>query len=1655
MAFLNHRPRRRRKLHCERRCRFEGLELRRVLNATPVLDPTVSLELASIGEDATAPVGEVGTLVSSLIDAGGVLDNYADADGDAPAIAITGTNPGDGTLWVSINGGVTWEELGEVGSTSPRLLVANTLTRLYYEPPAVFTAAIDDVISFRAWDQTGELLQFGGDIDGEAPGDQSGSAVALSADGQTLVVGAVNNSDNGNQAGHVRVYRLVGYRWEQVGSDIDGEHPKDNAGFAVAVSADGQTVAVGAPKNSDQGEAAGQVRVYCWNGVVWEQRGSDLDGDSAGDLFGSSVALSADGETVFVGAPRYDGSGEDSGLVRRYRWINSTWKQVGADLIGAAPSASPIVGGDRFGTSIAVRADGDGVLIGAPLHDLGGADAGHVRLRAWSGWWWINQKEIAGEAANDYSGGAVALSADGKTIAIGAIGNDGGGFIAGHVRVYRLTSDGFVQLGADIDGEAASDLSGGAVSLSADGDTLAIGATGNDGNGGLSGQVRLYRWTGVAWQQVGDDIDGEAAGDGFGNAVSLSADGRTLAAGATSNGDAGIDAGHVRVYRFVPKVSSLSAAEATVRVAPLNSAPVLDTTASPELLATDEGSPVPVGLVGTPVSALIDVDGVLANFHDADGDAPGIAITGTNLQGGALWYSVDAGTTWEPLGEVSENAARLLSAADSSRLYYQPVPGFTGTISDVISFKAWDQYVLHTPLGVAIDGEAAGDLSGTSVSLSADGQTIAIGAPGNETDGTGGGHVRVYDWNGATWAQRGADIDAPIATVSTGGMVNLSADGQTLVVGSYGRVLRWNGTEWEGIGGFGTSKKSVALSADGLTVAMGWNIGTLDHRGIVKIYRWTGSGWGELGQDLHGEATGDYSGDAVALSADGEVVAIGAPVNDGAADGAGHVRVYRLNDDVWEQVGADLDGERILDHNGAAVALSADGRTLAIGADWSSTAEFRVGKVRVFRWSGSEWIQQGTSIFGETSNDQSGAAISLSADGRTLVIGARFNEGGFTALNNNAGHARVYRWTEVGWKQVGTDIDGDALGDQFGTSVAVSADGLTVAAGAPCHDGSGDDAGRVRVYRLVPGQTSLSLATETVAVTVVPVNRAPTGVELINTQTVVAENTDTSQPLRVAEIVVTDDGLGTNVLSLSGADANVFELNGSELFLKAGVVLDYETQASYAVTVQAFDATVDGSSPVSAAFSVEIADVNEAATAVDLVGLTSTLAENTDTTTRLQVATIIVSDDALGTNVLTVSGADAGSFEIVDGRLFIRAGVVLDYETQASYSVRVTAADEALLPSVPVSVDYVLQLTDVVEMPFESVMTLASNGTWYLGRSDGDRFEMSVYGIWNMNVEWTSILHGDVNGDGLMDIIGRTHIGQWWATLNQGDGTGGGNVFLGYWKADMGFSDVVCVDINGDGRDDVAGRTPSGQWWVGLSQGDSLGFTNQRLARWTSAAVWAEVLVGDFNGDGRDDIAGLADSGIWWSVLGHEDGTGDVAAMGVWSPDLGFTDITTGDFNGDGKTDIVGRSSNGQWWTAMAKADVVGFDNELIGGWSTRTEWTSVASGDFNGDGSTDIVGRASNGQWWGLMSDGSGELRTNTLVGYWSRRVNWTGIITGDADGDGRDDIIGRVATAENAARGRIWVGFVGPGMMESEAWGFVGAPTDAEARTVFFARF
>ncbi len=408
-----------------------------------------------------------------------------------------------------------------------------------------------------SWEQRGSTIV------GDAAGDELGRSVALSSNASILAMGAPYYY---NDMGYVKVYRTEddGGSRVQLGETIYGNATNDNFGWSVDNTADGMTIICGSPGSYVNDDRPGYMRVFSLVGgdddldtaTSWEQIGQDIIGEANGDEFGYSVSISDDGKTIAVGASFNNGiNGADSGHVRIYRLEEddgtTRWEQIGQDIDGEAAD-------DWSGMSVSLSADGMTVAIGSPFNAANGSESGQVRVYRIDGqgssWERLGQA-INGDNADDHFGQSVNLSPDGNALAIGS--REIGG--PGYVRVFTLEvgdddvdTASWKQIGGDIIGEADGDWFGWSVSLSDDGKTLAVGALYNDGNGGNSGHVRVYRRTDAdsesGWMQLGDDIDGEAAGDWSGISVSLSADGNTVAVGSPGNGDNGEWSGHVRVF---------------------------------------------------------------------------------------------------------------------------------------------------------------------------------------------------------------------------------------------------------------------------------------------------------------------------------------------------------------------------------------------------------------------------------------------------------------------------------------------------------------------------------------------------------------------------------------------------------------------------------------------------------------------------------------------------------------------------------------------------------------------------------------------------------------------------------------------------------------------------------------------------------------------------------------------------------------------------------------------------------------------------------------------------------------------------------------------------------------------------------------------------
>ena len=218
---------------------------------------------------------------------------------------------------------------------------------------------------------------------------------------------------------------------------------------------------------------------------------------------------------------------------------------------------------------------------------------------------------------------------------------------------------------------------------------------------------------------------------------------------------------------------------------------------------------------------------------------------------------------------------------------------------------------------------------------------------------------------------------------------------------------------------------------------------------------------------------------------------------------------------------------------------------------------------------------------------------------------------------------------------------------------------------------------------------------------------------------------------------------------------------------------------------------------------------------------------------------------------------------------------------------------------------------------------------------------------------------GDLNDDGMTDLIGRTGADQLFYTTN-----------LSTWTPiPGGLRQIVVGDFNGDGQDEVAGLASNGSIWY-----------TTNLITWTQVpGALAQLRVGDLNGDGKADLVGLASNGSIWYTTN----------LNNWTRVSGsLSQLRVGDLNGDGKADLAGLASNGSIWYT-----------------TNLNNWTQVPgglaqlqTGDLNGDGKADLVGLASNGSIWYTTN-----LTTWTQVpgGLAQLRV-------GEFNGDGRADLAG-----------------------------------------------
>jgi RHS repeat-associated protein/uncharacterized repeat protein (TIGR01451 family) len=958
-----------------------------------------------------------------------------------------------------------------------------------------------------------------------ASGDRFGTGLAISGD--TLVVGAKYDDDHGSSSGSAYVFVRQGSAWSQQAKlTADDGAAYDEFGHNVAI--DGDTIVVGAPGDENE---SGSAYVFVRQGDVWSQQAKlTADDGVAYDYFGTTVAIN--GDTIVVGAT---GDDDETGSAYVFVRQGSSWSQqaqlvasdreiydyfgtsiaidgdsvrepqrvvVGADEdeegTGAVYvfvrqgsrwgqwaklTASDGEAYDYFGDSVVI--DGDTIVVGASCDDDNGSGSGAAYVFVYDGSAWSQQAKLtAGDGeAGDYFGTSVAIAGDTARglhrVVVGAVGDDDHGSYSGAAYVFARHGNQWSQDAklTAADG-AASDSFAGQVAL--DGDTIVAGATGDDDLGSASGSAHVF-----------DLVQGQSA-SAVGQKAVVTLVGAAPITGLTADNDsptvlgqptalrATITAGSDVTYTwafgdgsapFTPAgfpdgggiVTHTYPATGTYTALVTASNPVSQLTATtavtivtPIELQIDKDGPLTVPS-GSPITYTLTITNTgqdwATNLVVTDAIPPGAGYVSGGVRGGDV-------VTWA-----------LPSLAGLSTAQVQFVVTATGTVTnstyDVLA--AGGKGVTDTQELVADDGEAE-DRFGWSAAI--DGNTLVVGATGDDDNGSGSGAAYVFVFDGNAWSQQAKLIAGDGAAGDSFGN-SVAIHGDTVVVGAYGDeghtgaayVFVRQGSTWSQqaklVAGDGAADDffGASVAVDGDTIVSG-AAGDDNYAGSAYVFVREGSTWNQQARLTAGDGAGsEQFGDSVAI--DGDTIVAGARYDGiGNVYSVGSAYVFVRQGSTWSQQAklvAD-DGEAF-DSFGTSVAI--DGDTIVVGATWEDLAYAFVRR-------GNTWSQEAKLVAGDGGTSGS-SRWNVAVSGDTAIVGGSGSYG-------EAGSAYLFVRRVGDWSQNSKlTAGGGTANDYFGRSVAIKGD--TVVAGAT---GDNENAGSAYVFDLVWGQSASAAGLETV-----------------------------------------------------------------------------------------------------------------------------------------------------------------------------------------------------------------------------------------------------------------------------------------------------------------------------------------------------------------------------------------------------------------------------------------------------------------------------------------------------------------------------------------------------------------------------------------------
>jgi hypothetical protein len=366
--------------------------------------------------------------------------------------------------------------------------------------------------------------------------DEFGQSVAVSGDGRTVIVGAIEGADPENRSfaiGAAYVFDRSGDEWQETArlTADDGDND-DEFGWSVAMADDGQTAIIGAPGDRISNDwYAGSAYIFERDKSGWQQAAKlTADDGDRDDNFGNSVALSGDGSTAIVGAVLdEDPHGESAGSAYVFEQSGG-WQQT-TKLVAEDGNER-----DSFGASVALSGDGGIAAIGAVGDETSnGALTGSAYVFEQSDNWQQTTKLTAEDGESwERLGSSITMSATGETVIIGSSRDqDPAGDNTGSAYVFEQNGDWqqTAKLSAD-DGDS-HDYFGNSIAVSSEGRTVIVGARGDDSaDAEDTGSAYVFEHTETGWQQAAKHtIDDGDRGDSFGLSVAMSGDGGTAVVG--------------------------------------------------------------------------------------------------------------------------------------------------------------------------------------------------------------------------------------------------------------------------------------------------------------------------------------------------------------------------------------------------------------------------------------------------------------------------------------------------------------------------------------------------------------------------------------------------------------------------------------------------------------------------------------------------------------------------------------------------------------------------------------------------------------------------------------------------------------------------------------------------------------------------------------------------------------------------------------------------------------------------------------------------------------------------------------------------------------------------------------------------------------------